>query len=234
MHPRLQKGACSTLGGLPHSGQVLDFSGSSHSRRTWEAWGRPATRSRRRPAAPGPRASRDGFAGQRTTAGWATRVFAPAGSNAARRSRARASNPARSWASSNKRGMTPRADDLHEAEAVHRGAFERFGQRSVDRIAERLARSTCRRPWAGRSRSIRQCRADGSCAAAPRAGHRELGRRRGAIDVDQASSPESAKRAARRRGKLRRRSAPPRASRTSPRRAGGRLAEKGSEALAPG
>ena len=68
------------------------------------------------------------------------------------------------------RRAAPRTDDLHEAEAVDRGALERLGQRASIAAAAACA-PPCRRRSAGRSRSSRRCRAGGSrwpLRAAPR------------------------------------------------------------------
>ena len=73
------------------------------------------------------------------TAGCATSRFAPGGSNAARRSRARASKAARSCASSSSDARRAGPNDLQEAKAVDRGALERLRQMLVDRRGDSLA-----------------------------------------------------------------------------------------------
>ena len=109
----------------------------------------------------------------------------PALPNAARRSSARASNAARSCASSNSEARGARADDLDEAEAVDRGPLERLRQDAS--IASAASwRAALPRRSADRSRSIRRYRAGGSLGRLPprRATASSLGRKI-AVDVDQ-------------------------------------------------
>ena len=89
-------------------------------------------------------------------------------SRPARRSKARAAAaPGSARRISGMRGPDPAADDLQEAEAVHRRPLERLGKDGVDRRRARPA--VCRAArWAGRCRSSRRCRSAGSPAPPPR------------------------------------------------------------------
>ena len=163
----------------------LRFKLARHSRPTWEERDRRASRPRRRPGAPGLRASAACASSTAITAGCATSRLAPGLSNAARRSRARASNAGAVLRQLEQRGAARGRTIWTKPKPLTAVRSNGWG-RTASIAPPRPGARPCFARSAGRSRSTRRCRAGGSpWPLRPRRRTASSSGGKQAVDVDQ-------------------------------------------------